>query len=362
MMKNDKSSSKRALFGFAIVVVVSLVIAVFAGKEACAASDPIKDSGLSKLTKNGVKKILIPSFQVVFKTRSGGTAQSKKSFFGSSSDPEASASMVVTWPGVDKALLQKVADAAYVEFGKKLTEAGFEVVSLSPSAMEVYKKISGSSTPVDGDGFITMMPTGLMIYDPMAKMDPNGGFTMGIFNTNSKGEGDVVKALSSDTAGIAVARVVVVVAYGTFNKDAGNIVNTGTGKTTSASIAFKPQLSIQQGAVNGMTNILTNITFMSNYQEMPGYKMSGYFGKDTSTISLGSELISGTEVGSVKETTTTGEKAGMVALNMLGALAGKGASFSKYEATIDQVAYEKAALEMIGKFAELTAVKIKAAN
>lgn len=228
--------------------------------------------------------------------------------------------------------------------------------------MEVYKKMSGSSAPVDGDGFITMVPTGLTIYDPMAKMDPNGGFTMGTFNMNSKGEGDVVKAVSSDTAGIAVARVVVVVAYGTFNKDAGNIVNTGAGKTTSASIAFKPQLTIHPGFAVGTSNIATSITFMSDYQETPGYKMSGYFGKDTSTISLGSELISGTEVGSVKETTTTGEKTGMVVLNMLGSLAGKGASFSKYEATIDPAAYEKATLEMIGKFAELAAARVKAAN
>jgi hypothetical protein len=343
------------MFRLAIGVVISLVLM---SQGVYAESDLLKDDNLKRLAKNGVKKIVIPSFQVVFKTAEGGTSRSKKSFF-SGNDPVAEANMVVSWPGVDKAMLQKVADEAYGEFARKLTDSGLEVVPLADvTGSEAYKKINGTSVPVEDGGRITVAPTGLSIYDPSAKMDPNGSLSMGIANTNSSGEAGVAKAVAGDMKGVGVARVVIVVAYGTFDKKA-SLSQDYLEKTAKASIAFKPLLTIQPK----VESALTSLTILSNYQEIPMYKMpSAYIGGDTSSVFLSSELQSGTIVASLNETgLTTGEKAGEAAVGVLGALSNTKATYKKYEATIDATAYEQASKDMVGKFAEQVAARLKAA-
>jgi len=52
MMKNGRNNSKQALLGLAIVLVVSFVIASFANNKLYAASDPIKDRGLSIIIRD----------------------------------------------------------------------------------------------------------------------------------------------------------------------------------------------------------------------------------------------------------------------------------------------------------------------
>ena len=337
------------------VFCIGLMVMFAYSGTACADDDVIKETGLKYIGKNGVKKIVIPSFQVIFRTREGGTAKSKKGFFSSvGNQAEASAAMVVNLTEIDKALFQKIADAAYNEFGKSLAAAGIEVLPLATvTGNPAYQKISAAEN-ADKDGFVIVAPTGLKIYDPNGKMDPNGGFMLGINNMNFAGEGNLVKALSDKPEDTAVARVVVVVSFGSFSKEASNFLTANATGTASASIAFKSVLNLNPGFPSGMTNYMTSVTLLSKY--------NGILLQDTSSVWLKKELFSNAQVATLKESTTTGEKVGMAAVNVLGALGGKSGSFSRYDATLAKADYEKAAVGTISKFGSLIADKIKSGD
>ena len=357
MFKKGSNYGKPLILGL-------LIFWVFIGQAVEAASDPIKDDNFSKVAKNGVKKIIIPSFQVTFRTLVSDTAKSKSNFFGSANDPKSTASMVVNWPNADKAMLQKTANEAYREFAQKLAASGLEVVPMaSVTGSAAYKQLNGSAEPVVKESYIIMAPAGMTIYDPMAKLDPNGGFTLGVFNTNMKCEGDIVKELNGDFTGVAVARVSLIVSIGGYKKE-GSISNSGTTTTASASIAFDPRLSLHPSLPTDKLGgyIGTSVTVLSNYYVMEGYKISGNMAKDTSRVWIEGALSSEIVAGSLQETTTTGEKVGMAFVNVLGALSGQSASLKKYEFTVDPASYEQGTREIVGKFSEMIGNRIKGSN
>lgn len=325
-----------------------------------AASDTMKDDGIKKVAANGVKKIVLPLFQVIFRTRMADTANSRQNFFGSS--PKASATMSVDWPNADKVMLQNVAEKAYTEFVQKLTASGMEVVPMATvTGTEAYKKLQGSTVPVIKDDYIIMTPKGMTIYDPLEKLDPNGGFTMGIFNTNMKGEGDVVKELNADLAGMGVVRVSLIVSIGGYKKEGSISIS---GDQASASISFDPMVNLFPSVPNGKLGgaFVTDATILSNLSLVEGYKMSGVLAKDTSRAWIESSLNSSVVAGTLKDSMTSGEKVGMVAVKILGALSGQSASLDKYEFTVNAENYEKGTLEAVGSFGEMLADRIKAAK
>ena len=352
-MKVSKNYGKGLIVMLVIVLVLSVV---FIGQRVQAAG-PLKDDYFNKVAKNGVKKVIIPSFQITFRTLVADTAKSKGNLFGRS--PQASAAMVVSWPNVDKAMLQKVADEVYTEFLQKFAASGIEVVPMATViGTSAYKKLVGTSGPQVKEKYIVISPTGLITYDPGEKLDPNGSFMMGLTNTNMKGEGDILKELNADLTGMAVARVSLVVSIGGYKKS-----NSIGGSTASASISFDPVVSLYPALQNekvGGAN-LTDVTILSNYVTQEGFRHlpTSHLAKDTSHAYIQEVLSSGVVAGTLTDSMTTGENVGMALVSVLGALSGQGASLKKYEFTVDPANYELGTKEIVGKFSELVVDRIK---
>jgi hypothetical protein len=118
--------------------------------------------------------------------------------------------------------------------------------------------------------------------------------------------------------------------------------------------------NVPNGKLGGA--FVTDATILSNFSLVEGYKMSGVLAKDTSRAWIESSLNSSTVAGTLKDSMTSGEKVGMVAVKFLGALSGQSASLDKYEFTVNAENYEKGTLEAVGSFGEMLTDRIKAAK
>lgn len=330
---------------------------LFAMAGAAQAKDPINDDNLKKIAKNEVKRIVIPSFQVIFQTKASAKAQSKRGLF-SSNNAKSTAAMFVEWKDADPALLQQIADNAYSKLEKQLTEAGFEVVARDKVIQSAsYAKLNGSSAMVKDDKMIQVAPTGMKVYDPMGKIDPNGSFFLGVANLNSALEG----AIANEAGGlekVGVMRATVNVIYGNFETE-GNTVYWDN-DTASAKVGFNPLLTITTSSPT-VTPMVSGMTIFSNYSEQKlGVSTSAFIPKDTTTLSLQEIMISDKPVSHLTETTTTGEAAATGVANVLGVLMGGGGiEVGKYDVTVEPEAFASAADEQIGRFWQMLAGKLK---
>lgn len=172
----------------------------------------------------------MPYFKVIAHTKLHKTAQARSGLFGGGR-AEAKSAMFTQWKEPDLALLQRVTDEAWKAFEAQLTAAGFEVLPLSRvTGTESFKKINGGAEPLTADKFIALAPTGLKVYDPNAKIDPEGSFFLGLANVNGKLEPDIARELLGTLEGVAVARITLNLAYGAFETE----VRGGAAKLNTA--------------------------------------------------------------------------------------------------------------------------------
>ncbi|GAB5604923.1 hypothetical protein [Sideroxyarcus sp. TK5] len=326
------------------------------------AKDDFRDENLSKLKKHGVKQVVVPYFKVNVHTKLNKTAKAKSGLFGGG-NASAKASMFTEWTDPDTKMLQQVADSAWQAFEKQLTAAGFEVVPLSKvTATEAFKKINAGTEPVKSDNMLSLAPTGMKVYDPMGKIDPNGSFFLGVGNMNSKLEGDIAREVLGTLDGVAVVRITLNLAYGAFETEVDSYTAMGSSDRDSASakVAFIPAISIKPSSPT-VTPEITGIEFQTNFDtgKLPNgteFNMP----KDFTRVQLTTPLVGDKKVSALEEVTTSGEKAATGAVALFGAMMGQGASLEagKYVAKVDGKAFTAESKKEIGKLAELIGQKV----
>lgn len=339
---------------------IPVMLAFFA--NAHAGDDILKEDNLSKLKKHGVKQVVVPYFKVNVHTKLNKTAKAKSGLFGGG-NASAKAAMFTEWNDPDTKMLQQVADGAWQAFEKQLTTAGFEVVPLSKvTGTEAFKKINAGTEPVKSDNMLSLAPTGMKVYDPMGKIDPNGSFFLGVGNMNSKLEGDIAREVLGTLDGVAVIRITLNLAYGAFETEVDSYTAMGSSDRDSASakVAFIPAISIKPSSPT-VTPEITGIEFLTNFDsgKLPnGTEFS--MPKDFTRVQLTTALVGDKKVSSLEEVTTSGEKAATGAVALFGAMMGQGTSLEagKYVAKVDGKAFVAESKKEIGKLAELIGQKV----
>ncbi len=355
----------RALPVFAAMLLnfvpASAQAGLFGGTE-----QPITEENLKYIKSNDIKRVVIPSFTVIFHVKANKSAASKRGLF-SSNKSNAKSRMSVEWKTPDVDMLQKIADDAYRTFEQSLTASGLELVPMQQVLdSEPYRKINGSTSAVRDDDMISVAPTGMKVYDPTGKIDPDGSFFLGVANMNGSLEGKVAQSLSDSMDGVATARVTVNVMFGTFETEASTVI--GDYDTASAKVEFVPVLTIATASPT-VTPQVTGIELFSNFEsaKLPnGTEFT--MPKDISRVQLNAPQFGDKPICSIRDVTTTGSKVGVGIANVVGLLSalsgGVGSSIESgsYEADVDNAAFQAQANAQIGKLASLIGDKIKSAR
>jgi hypothetical protein len=357
--------SARALTMLAAMLFTMMSPSVHAGPIG-GDDQKLTDQNLNYIKSNDIKRVVIPSFTVIFHTKANKSEQSKRGLF-SSNKSNAKSAMFVEWKNPDLNLLQKIADDAYRVFEKSLIASGMEVIPMKQViGSETYRKINGSTTAVVDEKMISFAPTGMKVYDPGGKIDPNGSFFLGLANMNGSLEGAVAKAVLGNLDGVATARVTVNVQFGTFETDASTVI--GDYDIASAKVEFVPVFTIATSSPT-VTPIVTGIEIFSNFEsaKLPnGTEFS--MPRDISRVQLKSPHFGDKPICAIREVTTTSEKAGVGVANAIGMLlslgGGVGGSLAagSYEADVNGDAFGSEAGVQIGKLASLIGDRLKAAR
>lgn len=339
---------------FAAFTLLSFVSAahagMFGGKE-----EGFKEENLSKLKKNDVKRIVVPYFKVNVHTKLNKTSKASGSIFGGGA--KAKASMFVEWSDPDTKMLQQVADDAWKTFEKQLTAAGYEVVPMSKViGSAAFKQLNGSTQPVQSDNMLSLAPSGMKLYDPMGKIDPNGSFFLGMGNMNGKLESDIAREILGSMDGVAIARITVNLAPGDFDAEGGGHYDG----SASASVGFVSVLTVPATSPT-VTPELTGIELQTNFDsaKLPnGTEFSAP--KDFTRLQLNALVRGEGQVSKLEETTTKTEKGAAAGVALFGALMGQSAGMEagKFVAHVDGKAFRAESQKEIGKLAEQIEQKI----
>lgn len=352
--------------GAAIGMLLALA---FCQQPASAASGPsFKGNGLSGFNGGKVRKLIVPSFTVHFLTRQTGTADSGKGFLANKRNTS-SAGMYIDWRNPDAAMLKALTEEAYVSFERQMADVGVDLV---PRAQliesEPYKTINGQTEPLVEENVVSVAPIGMKLYDPSAKIDPKGGFMLGLANSNGKLEADAAKVLIGSLDGVAVARVNVNVSYGTFDSIAYSFT-TMDSTTSSASVKFSPVLTIPTtgGYLKASATGATLGTAFESAKLPNGTEFA--FPKRNGSLELTSPVSGNIGVATLSNTTTKGEKAALAAVNLLGALVSVGTrgaegfntKADRYDANVIPAAFESEAKTALEKITRELAGSIRSA-
>ena len=271
---------------------------------------------------NEVKKLVIPAFNVTYKLKVAGTAVT----VSKEGDKEISVSlgMKVNMEDPDIALMQRLTNKAYNIFVAELKNLNYEVVSLDEIAKsdeyyQVNHKNLATSVSADDDQ-VTLVADGLKLYDPNDKMDPDGGFWLGVSNINSAINGDLVAAFGGLEEGVASLTVNMAVQFGNFDLEDHRV---------SPSVAFNPSFTVLGDETN--MEITTDFRAVS----MPGRVF--YIPEESMTYSLYQDMGSRTSVITRMLNVSSEEDA------------------EEYNATINTQSFEKAGVEQIQRASKLLA-------
>jgi len=284
-----------------------------------AANGFIRVAKTQRIRVDKVKKLVIPSFNVTYKLMVEGKVIS----VSEDGLNKITTNIKVNMENPNITMMQRVTNKAYNIFVDEMKKANFEVVSIDEvSKSEAYsqvnhKKLVTSISPDDEN--ITLVADGLKFYDPDEKMDPDGGFWMGVSNVNSAVNGDLVDKFGGADAGVAAVNVNMTVQFGNFDLDNHRI---------SASIAFNPSFT---AIVADGTNMEVITQFKS--VSMPGRVF--YIPEESAMYSLNQDLGSRTNViAGIQEVNSTENS-------------------KEYTATINEAGFEKAGVEQIERLSQL---------
>ena len=269
-----------------------------------------------------VKKLVIPAFNVTYKLKVDGTAVTKTMQAGQ--EVTTSIGMKVNMEDANVAMMQWLTNKAYNIFVAELEKANFEVVALdSVAKSDAYYQINHKNLATSvaaEDKSITLVADGLKFYDHSAKIDPDGGFMMGVANINSAVNGDLVEEFGGQDNGVAVLNVNMAVQFGNFDLEDHQV---------SEIIPFNPSFTIIGSGTN--LEVITEFKGVS----MPGRDF--YMPEESVLYSLKQDM---------------GSKTNVIA-GMLDVSSSEGAK--EYNATINVTGFEKAGVEQIESVSKLFA-------
>ncbi len=347
---NPHRSFKRMAAAVALSALLSLAaqakddvapVALDAGFKASEQATRMFSVAEAKALK-GVKKVAVPLFSVEFVTADAQRAETS----GFAAAGRAAATLAYTLKGVDEADFQAITASLYEGFLANLKGAGIEVVphelvAASPS----YRKLaaSGVPSPIKSDSAITAAPPGMPIYG-MNKAQTggtsSGASLMGAFAQMGAGFGAAGAALDTITLqqelGAAVVSVQMKVIFV-------QLTNNNKG--------FLGRLSSTASVGSSVQPTVASATFSV---------WSATGGTLTLAQPLALDAAAFSDVR--KKEKSTGEKAGLVAVAVLGALIGSGSTSSRddMEAVADPAKYRDIVGAGLGTVTQMFVQRLKA--
>jgi len=290
----------------------------------------------------GVTKVAVPLFSVEFVTADEQRAETS----GFAAAGRASATMAYTLKGVDEADFQAITTTLYERFLADLKGAGMEVLSHEQvAASPSYKKLaaSGVASPIKSDSAITTAPPGMPIYG-MNKAQTggtgSGASLFGAFAQMGAGFGAVSAGMDTFTlqqelgaAVIGVQMKVIFVQLTNNNKGfLGRMSSTASVGSTVQPTVATATFSVMS-ASGGMVSL-------------------------AQPLALDATAFSAVR----KKESSTGEKVGLVAVAVLGALIGSGSTSSRddWEAVADPVKYREVVAGGLSTVTQMFVQRLKA--
>lgn len=277
-------------------------------------SSDIKLSGEEAV--KGETNVAVPYFRVAFYTD-----ENPGGYSNSTGDTVTIKSKLI---GVDSKLLQKVTDKAYANFVAQMKQKGFNVLPISSLAKSsTYKSIKQTNTQYKdealfGPDAMYVTPSGMRVSDASI--------------TRMMEIGKIMKELNS-----SIMDVTLYVSY----------ISSQTETVAGGFIATGVQV--------GQTSTVTPGSTMTFYG-LEASKCNGYCPNTVARAKLGQPVYDTTKVGELKNVTTSGDKAGDVAMSVLSWVTpGKKMTLhdtNRYELHANPKTYEKVVTGVISNATE----------
>jgi len=289
-----------------------------------------------------VKRVAVPLFSVEFVTADAQRAETS----GFAAAGRASATTAYTLKGVEEADFQAITTTLYERFLADLKDAGIEVLpheqlAASPS----YKKLaaSGVPSPIKSNSAITTAPPGMPIYG-MNKAQTggtsSGASLLGAFAQMGAGFGAVSSGMDTYTLQQELGAAVISVHMKVIFVQLTNNNKGFLGRMSStASVGSTVQPTVASATFNIMSATGGVLTLAQ-------------------PLALDAAAFSAVR----KKESSTGEKVGLVAVAVLGALIGSGSTSSRddMEAVADPVKYRDIVGGGLGTVTQMFVQRLKA--
>lgn len=290
---------------------------------------------------NGCKKVVVTEFNVQFITKKNASVQA-----GRATEGAAHVNSNIKLMGLDNATLQAITDQTYTNFLAGLTSLGVEIMPYAEyKALPQYGDMASylKTSPLEisagifsgGQPSLLFAPQGM----PVTLFGDETGVNSGALMSVSMGRSTphTLEPQIAKETGVAAVHVYLVVDFCQMEAKGGVFSYT-------AQVDTKPQLSIAKISHclfvfgGGMTGGLEYVKMKNNA-----------FGKD--------EFVT-----SINDITTTGQKVGDAAGNIIGILGGHGDTYKtrSYEAVANPALYQAACVKYISSVQELMLAGIKA--
>lgn len=328
----------------------------FASNKEAMMKEFTDSDGSRHIRKVSGKKVIIPTFQVEFLVKTGGSAGS----YNAMSKSRTSVSTVYNLKGVSAKTMQDITDQLYAQFVKNLTAAGYTVIPQSELAKnEHYKRLAAkfdkkspfkdSSLLGGSDESLFFAASGQPMYFSMD--DGKGGIGNVFSQAGSSLGGEGILDLEGEmmhTFDAALVRPRLVVGFASVS---------GSGGTTSSSV------SARMGVV--VASKESKAVFYPETYKIIGrdkYQVDSSRGE----VFLKKPVVAGDNVvAEVTDVTSLASKASTAVANVLGALSalsgggGFSSSRTEYDATMNEAAYKDAVLKHLNAASEMLVLKAK---
>ena len=287
------------------------------------------------------QKVVITAFHVQFLTQKKASASS-----GRESEGAAHVNSDIKLLGLDNATFQAITDQAYTNFVKGLTALGVEVQPYAtymalPQYADMKSYLKTSPLVVQGGIFSSGQPSFLFAPTgmPISLFGDESAVSSGALLSSGMGRSaphSLEPQLAKET-GVAAVHVYLVVDFCQMESKGGVFSYT-------ASVDAKPQISIAK---------ISRCLFVFGGGMMGGLEYvklkNNAFGKDEYVTQL-------------NDVTTTGQKVGDAAADVIGLLDGKGGTYKtrSYEAVANPALYQAAGVKYLTAVQDLMLAGIKA--
>lgn len=306
-----------------------------------AAPTPEKSVNVDSFKKlKECKKVVITSFNVQFLTSKKASASS-----GRETEGAAHVNSNIKLLGLDNATFQAITDQAYTNFVNGLTALGVEVQPYAdymalPQYADMKSYLKTSPLEIEGGMFSSGQPSFLFAPTgmPISLFGDESAVSTGALMSSGMGRSapHSLEPQIAKESGVAAVHVYLVVDFCQMESKGGVFSYT-------ASVDAKPQISIAKISRclfvfgGGMTGGLEYVKMKNNA-----------FGKDEYVTAL-------------NDVTTTGQKVGDAAGDLIGLLGGTGGTYKtrSYEAVADPALYQAAAVKYLNAVEDLMLAGIK---